>query len=217
MSAAISGKAAQVTSPNERAKPPGGRPPLRVCLAGSGGGHVRQLLDLEPAWAPHDYFFVSEDTALSRSIAEKHPMRFVSHFALGQARLGKPWKMATSALRNFLEAGKIMLKERPDVLITTGAGAVFWSVVWARMTGTRIVLVESFARFHPRRCSGGSRLRSLTTRSPSPRPWPRTGRMPGSSTHCGSSTAYGRPSDRSCLLRSARSCLLIGLWKWSPT
>ena len=121
---------------------------LRVCLAGSGGGHIRQLLDLEPAWRSHSYFFLSEDTALTRSIAEKHRTVFVPHFALGQARLGKPIKMLIAGARNFFVTAKIISTERPDVLITTGAGAVFWSVVWARMLGARIVLIESFARFN---------------------------------------------------------------------
>lgn len=121
---------------------------MRVCLAASGGGHIRQLLDLEPTWSEHDYFFVSEDTALSRSIGEKHPVRFVPHFALGQARLGAPGRMVVGALRNFFQSARIMLAERPDVLITTGAGAVFFTVVWARLLGAKIVVIESFARFH---------------------------------------------------------------------
>lgn len=121
---------------------------LRVCLAGSGGGHVRQLLDLEPAWAVTDHFFLSEDTALSRSIAERHRTHFVAHLALGQARLGAPLRMIAAAVRNFFETGKIILRERPHLLISTGAGAVFFSVVWARLTGAKVVIVESFARFH---------------------------------------------------------------------
>jgi hypothetical protein len=31
----------------------GGQGQLRLCLAASGGGHIRQLLDLEDAWAPY--------------------------------------------------------------------------------------------------------------------------------------------------------------------
>lgn len=120
---------------------------LRVCLAGSGGGHVRQLLDMEPAWSQHDSFFLSEDTALSRSIGEKHRTLFVPHFALGQARLGAPIKMAAAAVRNFFASGRIILRERPQVLISTGAGAVFFAVVWARLIGAKIVVIESFARF----------------------------------------------------------------------
>lgn len=122
-------------------------PGLRICLAGSGGGHIRQLLDLEKAWGKYDHFFVSEDTALSRSIAESHRTHFVTHLALGQARLGSPLRMISAAIRNFLESGRVMRRERPDILISTGAGAVFFSVVWARLLGARVVIVESFARF----------------------------------------------------------------------
>ena len=120
---------------------------LKVCLAGSGGGHLRQLIDLEPAWSRHDYFFVSEETALSRSVAETHRTRYVPHFALGQARLGAPLKMLAGAIRSVFASAAIMLQERPDVLISTGAGAVFFPLVWARLLGAKIVVVESFARF----------------------------------------------------------------------
>jgi UDP-N-acetylglucosamine transferase subunit ALG13 len=120
---------------------------LRVCLAASGGGHVRQLLDLEKAWRPYDYFFLSEKTALAQSLAQSHPVFFVDHFALGQARLGSPFKMLAAAWRNFLQSGRIIWKERPDIVISTGAGAVFFAVLWARLLGAKFVLIETFARF----------------------------------------------------------------------
>jgi UDP-N-acetylglucosamine--N-acetylmuramyl-(pentapeptide) pyrophosphoryl-undecaprenol N-acetylglucosamine transferase len=139
---ASSGAQAEAARP---AQPP--RTGLKICLAGSGGGHVRQLLDLEPAWSRYAYFFVSEDTALSRSIAEKHPVHYVPHLALGQARLGAPLRMLAAGIKSFFVSAGIMLRERPDVLITTGAGAVFFPLLWARALGSRIVVVESFARF----------------------------------------------------------------------
>ncbi len=120
---------------------------LRLCLAASGGGHLRQLLDLEPVWSAHDYFFVSEDTALSRSLAEQHPTHFLPHFALGQAKLGAPVRMALAGFRNFFSSARIMLHKRPHVVISTGAGSVFLTVAWARLLGAKIVVVESFARF----------------------------------------------------------------------
>lgn len=123
---------------------------LRLALAASGGGHVRQLLDLEPVWRSHRRFFITEDTALGQSIAEREHTYFVPHFALGQARLGAPLKMIWASLRNCLVSARVMLRERPDVLITTGAGACFFAVLWARLCGSKIVLIESFARFdHP--------------------------------------------------------------------
>lgn len=121
--------------------------PIRICLAGSGGGHVRQLLDLEPLWSSRDYFFVTEDTALGRSIADGHESYLVPHVALGQARLGAPLRMVNAALRNLVRSAMIIWRKRPDIVITTGAGSVFFIVLWARLFGANIVAIDSFARF----------------------------------------------------------------------
>lgn len=108
---------------------------------------MRQLLDLEPAWAAHDVVFVTEDTALGRSLAQTRRVRFVPHFALGQARLGAPGRMLRAAAAGLAAAFRIVLSERPEVVITTGAGAVFPVVLLARAFGARVVVIESFARF----------------------------------------------------------------------
>lgn len=121
-----------------------------MCLAASGGGHLRQILDLEPIWSQHDYFFVTEDTALGASLATKHEVHFVGHYALGQAKLGHPLKMLRGAVSNLFQSIGIIFRKRPDVLITTGSGAVFFTALCARLLGARIILIESFARFdHP--------------------------------------------------------------------
>ncbi len=120
---------------------------LKVCLAASGGGHVRQLLDLREVWSEHDYFFVTEDTALGQTLAREHRTYFVPHFAWGQTRFGSPLKMLTGALVSLFRSLAFMSRERPDVIISTGAGAVIFPVIWARLFGARVVVIESFARF----------------------------------------------------------------------
>lgn len=120
---------------------------LRIGLAASGGGHVRQLLDMQPAWGEHDHFFVTEDTALGQTLARDHRTYFLPHFAWGQAKLGAPFRMAARAVQSFFLSARIILRERPDVVLSTGAGAVIFAVLWARLLGARIVVVESFARF----------------------------------------------------------------------
>ncbi|MET3724067.1 beta-1,4-glucuronosyltransferase WelK [Sphingomonas trueperi] len=122
--------------------------PLKMCLAASGGGHLRQILDLESVWKEHDYFFVTEDTALGRSLAEKHPVELVEHYALGQARLGHPLHMLGGAWRNFRQSLGIVRRQKPDVVISTGAGAVFFTALLAKLSGAKFVHIESFARFH---------------------------------------------------------------------
>ncbi len=121
--------------------------PLRLCLAASGGGHLRQLLDLQPVWSRHDSFFVTEDTALGESIGREHRSHFVAHYSFGQARWGHPLKMLGLMLRNLAQSVRIVTTERPDVVITSGAGAVFWVAILARLFGARLIMVESFARF----------------------------------------------------------------------
>lgn len=121
--------------------------PLKLALCASGGGHVRQILDLEAVWREHDAFFVTEDLALGRSIAAKHRTLFVAHYALGQARLGAPLRMLMAALLNLMQSLCIVLRERPDAVITTGAGSMFFVLLCARLWGAKIILIDSFARF----------------------------------------------------------------------
>ena len=120
---------------------------LKVCLAASGGGHLRQLLDFQEVWEKHNYFFVTEDTALGQTIGKDHPTQFLPHFAWGQAKQGALLRMLRLAFGSFFKSAGIMMRERPDVVITTGAGAVYPAVLWGRMLGSKIVGIESFARF----------------------------------------------------------------------
>ena len=120
---------------------------MRICLAASGGGHIRQLLDLKPVWQGHDICFVTDRTALGESLARDYRTHFVAHFALGQAKLGRPLVMLRSAWANFWQSRRAIRAERPDVVISTGAGTVFFTLLWARLYGARLIVVESFARF----------------------------------------------------------------------
>ena len=118
-----------------------------VCLAASGGGHVRQLLDLEPFWHCRPHFLVTEDTALGRSLADRFDTSYVPHFALGQARLGAPFLMLRRALASMFSSFRIVSAKRPDLVVTTGAGSMLFIVLWARLFGAKVVLIDSFARF----------------------------------------------------------------------
>lgn len=118
-----------------------------IALSASGGGHFRQLLDLKALWSRYPHFFISEDTVLARSIAKQEEMEFVPHFALGQSRLGKLGTMLRMALTSVTASFRIVWRRRPDIVITTGAGSQIFVVLWARLTGGKVVLIDSFARF----------------------------------------------------------------------
>ena len=120
---------------------------LKICLAASGGGHLRQLLEIAPVLAKYDRFLVTEETSLSRSLDASFPVHFLPHFALGQARVAKPITMVRAGLANFFASARIIWAERPTLVVTTGAGSVFFCVLFARLLGAKIVAIETFARF----------------------------------------------------------------------
>ena len=120
---------------------------MKICLAASGGGHMRQLLDLEPFWGGRDYVFVTEPTAMGESVAQRHPTEFVPHVALGQAKLGHPLAMIRSAAANLVASWRIVSRHRPDVFISTGAGSMFFTGLFAKLCGAKVIVVDSFARF----------------------------------------------------------------------
>ncbi len=120
---------------------------LKIGLAASGGGHVRQLLDIESACDGHTCFYITESTALGQSLGGNRRTHFVDHVALGQARLAGPLRMVAAAWRNAVQSWRIIAAERPDIVISTGAGSMAWAMLFARLRGARIMVIDSFARF----------------------------------------------------------------------
>ena len=120
---------------------------LRICLAASGGGHVRQLLDLEAVWSEHDHFFISEDTALTKSLASKYQVHFLPHFAIGQIKRDGLARTILAGVQNLWKSTVLAFKHRPDIVISTGAGTVFFLVLWYKLLGAKFILIETFARF----------------------------------------------------------------------
>lgn len=105
------------------------------------------MLDLEPIWQDADHAFVTEESGIARTLADRHRVHLVPHFALGQARLGAPFRMLRLALGSLVGSLQIVLRERPDVVITTGSGSQVFVVLWARLIGAHVILIDSFARF----------------------------------------------------------------------
>jgi len=119
---------------------------LRICLAASGGGHLRQLLDLKPFWEQHDAHFVTEPTALAESLAKSHRVHLVPHVRASQLRTHAFMKVGGAVAWNAAAAWRAVRAERPQLVISTGAGSVFFAILFAKLRGARFVLIESFAR-----------------------------------------------------------------------
>ena len=106
----------------------------KVCLACSAGGHLTELLSVKEAWEGYEHFLVTfrrEDTA---------GMGGKIYY------IEDPGRNPLQLLRNIWQALRVVLEERPGVIITTGAGVVVPLCYIGKLLGARIIYIESFAR-----------------------------------------------------------------------
>lgn len=129
----------------------------KVCLACSGGGHLRQILLLKSVYQDHDHFFITQKTPLAESTAVDHRVYYVPDVALGL--LNKSLRAWWMFLRNLFLSLKYLWREHPDIIISTGAGAILNTLWLGRLVGARLIFVETFAH---------TRTPSLTGRLISP-------------------------------------------------
>ncbi len=110
---------------------------LKVCLVGSSGGHLTHLYMLKPFWETKDRFWATFDKEDARSLlkGEKvYPVYYPSNRSI-KALMINTWR----ALR-------ILEKERPDLIISSGAASAvpfFWL---GKLFGAKTIYIEVFDR-----------------------------------------------------------------------
>jgi UDP-N-acetylglucosamine:LPS N-acetylglucosamine transferase len=107
----------------------------RVGVISSCGGHLTEVRDFLPQDSGLDYFFVINDQTRALEGTGQR-VYFVAHSE-------RDWKFGV----NLLEAWRILRGERPQVLISTGAGVIVpFAIVGRFLFHTRIVFVETITR-----------------------------------------------------------------------
>ncbi len=109
---------------------------LKVCLTASPGGHVSELEMLAGSTSTEDTFLVTVETPQTRSVFPGIRRRFVHKIERNPANF----------LLNAAEAFRILVSERPDVVVSTGAGDAVPLMLLSACLGIPVVFVESIAR-----------------------------------------------------------------------
>lgn len=118
---------------------------LRVCLAASTGGHLTQLLRVEESWKGYDTFCVtSKDVAVAR--LEKHGKVYV----VGDCNREHPFQ----AFAVLFRCMKVIFRERPDVVISTGAAPGVICCFLAKLIGAKVTWLDSIANTEKLSMSG---------------------------------------------------------------
>lgn len=110
---------------------------LKICLVGSSGGHLTHLYMLKPLWKDMDRFWVTFDKEDSRSLLEGEKVYSVYY----------PSNRSLKALIiNTWRALKILPKEKPELIVSTGAASAvpfFWI---GKILGAKTIYIEVFDR-----------------------------------------------------------------------
>ncbi len=110
---------------------------MKVCLVGSSGGHLTHLYMLKPFWKDKDRFWVTFDKEDARSILAGEK---VYHCYYPTNRNLK------NLFRNTFLALKVLRKERPDLLISSGAAAAVPFFYIAKLMRKRLIYIEVYDR-----------------------------------------------------------------------
>ncbi len=107
----------------------------RLLAIASGGGHWKELVRLAPLFDEYETTYVTTEPGFQRDVP------------------GARFKTVTEAsrwdklllLKSALEVTWILLRERPRVVITTGAAPGWFALYLAKKMGAKTVWIDSFA------------------------------------------------------------------------
>ena len=108
----------------------------KVLAISSGGGHWVQLLRLRPAFADCDVVFATVKEGFSADLAPGSEFRLIPH--------ANRWNKL-DLLRALYAVFRLMWRERPDVVISTGAAQGYFAIRIGSLMGARTIWVDSIA------------------------------------------------------------------------
>ena len=110
----------------------------RVCFAASSGGHFEQLLMLRPLMDKYDCCVVTEKTRYNVDLDKKL-------YLLSQVNRHEI-SFLPRMLLNAVKSLYIVIKEKPQYIITTGVLAVIPLCLLIKLFGGKLIYIESFAK-----------------------------------------------------------------------
>ncbi len=109
---------------------------MKICIASSAGGHLKEVLQLHKVYEKFSHFYILVKRDDSIWLSKKRKVYYVEDVR----------REARSFLKNFYTSIRVLRKENPDLLISTGAGGALPTIFAAKILGIKIIFIESLAR-----------------------------------------------------------------------
>lgn len=118
---------------------------IKVCLVAASGGHLTHIHMLKPVWEKYDRFWITYDREDTVNMIGND--RFYScHYPSNSNPL--------SVIHNTIIAVKTLVKEKPDLIISSGASVAVPFFYVGKLLGAKLVYIEVFDRIDKPTTSG---------------------------------------------------------------
>lgn len=112
---------------------------MKIAFIASSGGHLEQLMMLRPLMEKYPCCVITEKTAYKAA-----PTGQTTHYVPQVNR--HEWAFLPKMVVIACKSLRIFLKEKPDVVVSTGALAVIPFCLISKLFGRKLVFIESFAK-----------------------------------------------------------------------
>lgn len=122
----------------------------KIMFIASAGGHLSELLALRPMFLKYEAFLMTEKTKSSEALVND----FSNLGFLLYGTMSHPFSYPFKLLGNCFISLFYYLKFRPKVVITTGVQSAAPMCCIAKIMGSKVIYIESFANIETKTASG---------------------------------------------------------------
>lgn len=120
---------------------------MKICLVCSYGGHLAEMLQLLDAFEGHDVLLVTYETISSKEIKDIYSIR-TCLIKLYETIKPSLFKVLIHMTKAVFEGAKILLQEKPDIIVSTGSEIAVPFCYIAKILHKKVIFIDTLSRVH---------------------------------------------------------------------
>lgn len=110
---------------------------MKLLLVCTSGGHFSTMRSLQPFWSVHERVWVSDLKKDTEILEDKEKVNWLSYQAP---------RDLLALIVNIPKSLRIICREKPDIIISTGASLAINFALIAKLFGIKFIYIESISR-----------------------------------------------------------------------
>jgi UDP-N-acetylglucosamine:LPS N-acetylglucosamine transferase len=118
---------------------------VKICIAASGGGHLSQMVKLANSWQGYETIYITTTEVVREKLQNVGQV-----YIVGECNRKHPIRVVNVLLR----CAQVILRERPNVVISTGAAAGCMACFIGKLLGAKVIWIDSITNIERISLSG---------------------------------------------------------------